>query len=270
MDFKRLTSAILGLPMVIIVLIFGNKYVIDVSLSIVAIISLHEYFNAFKEKCKPIKWIGYFYAILICFIHLIDADELFKYIALSIPFSIVILFVELIIKNMKINIVDIAVTLFGMLYLVLFTMFIPLIAGTENGKILIWYVIIISWGTDIFAYLIGKTLKMGKHKFSKISPNKSIEGCIAGTLGAIILSIIYTFCLNKFAGIYVMSYINIIIMSFVLSIVGQFGDFAASSIKRFVGIKDFSNLIPGHGGLLDRIDSLIFIAPFAYILLIMI
>ena len=59
-------------------------------------------------------------------------------------------------------------------------------------------------------------------------------------------------------------------MSIVLSIVGQFGDFAASSIKRYVGIKDFSNLIPGHGGLLDRIDSLIFIAPFAYIILIII
>ena len=67
-----------------------------------------------------------------------------------------------------------------------------------------------------------------------------------------------------------MSYFKIIIMAFLLSIISQFGDFAASSIKRYVGIKDFSNLIPGHGGLLDRIDSLIFLAPFAYILLTMI
>ena len=63
MDFKRLSSALLGLPMVIIVLLFGNKYVIDVALSLVAVISLHEYFNAFKDKHKPIKWLGYLAAI---------------------------------------------------------------------------------------------------------------------------------------------------------------------------------------------------------------
>lgn len=268
MDLKRLSSAILGLPMVIIVLLLGNKYVIDVALSIVAIISLHEYYNAFS-KYKPIKWIGYLCAILICFIHLVPSEQLFNYIALSIPCIIVILFIQLVIKDLKISIIDIAITLFGILYIVLFTMFIPLLAGTEDGKILIWYAIIAAWGTDVFAYVIGKTFKLGKHKFSKISPNKSIEGCVAGLIGAVILSLIYTFCLNKFLHVFV-SYPKVLLISFILSIIGQFGDFAASSIKRFVGIKDFSNLIPGHGGLLDRIDSLIFIAPFAYILLIII
>ena len=270
MDFKRLSSALLGLPMVIVVLLFGNKYVIDVALSIVAVISLHEYFNAFKEKHKPIKWIGYLSAILICFIHLVNPEQLFMYIGLSIPFIVVILFIELIFKNLELNIVDISITLFGIFYIVLFTMFVPLLAGTQDGKILVWYVLINAWGTDIFAYVTGKTLKLGKHKFSKISPNKSIEGCVAGVLGAVILSVIYTFCLEKIASIYVMSYIKVIIMAIILSIIGQFGDFAATSIKRYVGIKDYSNLIPGHGGLLDRIDSLIFIAPFAYILLTMI
>lgn len=270
MDMKRLSSALLGLPMVIIVLLFGNKYVIDVALSIVAVISLHEYFQAFKEKHNPIKWIGYLAAISICFIHLISPEKLFMYIGLSIPLLIVILFIELVLKNLKINVIDIAITLFGILYIVYFIMFIPLLAGSQDGKLLVWYTLIIAWGTDIFAYLTGKTLKLGKHKFSKISPNKSVEGCIAGIIGAIILSVIYTFCLEKFLSVYIMSYGKIIIMAFVLSIISQFGDFAASSIKRYVGIKDFSNLIPGHGGLLDRIDSLIFLAPFAYILLTMI
>lgn len=267
MDWKRLSSAILGLPMVIIVLLFGNKYLIDIAMAIVAIISLQEYFNAFS-KYKPIKWIAYLLSALISFIHFIPEEQIFTYIGLSIPFVIVILFIELIIKDLKISIIDIAISLFGILYVVLFTMFIPLLAGVENGKILIWYTIICAWGCDTFAYLAGKTFKLGKHKFSKISPKKSIEGCIAGLIGGVALSLLYTLCMNKFAG-FEISYMKILIISFILTILSQFGDFAASSIKRFVGIKDFSNLIPGHGGLLDRIDSLIFIAPFAYILLTM-
>lgn len=267
MDLKRVSSAVLGLPMVIIVLLLGNKYVIDVALAIVAVIALHEYFNAFS-KYKPIKWIGYLSAISISLIHIIPEDMLLKTIALVIPVIVIVLFMQLVIKNMKISIIDIAITLFGICYIVLFILFIPLMAGEENGKIYIWYIFIISWGTDIFAYLVGK--RFGKHKFSKISPNKSIEGCVAGIVGAVVLALIYTFFVNKFASVHVISYVAITIVAIILSIVGQFGDFSASSIKRFVGIKDFSNLIPGHGGILDRIDSLIFIAPFAYILLMFI
>ena len=268
MDIKRVTSALLGFPLVIIVLLFGNKYVIDVAMAIVAIISLQEYFNAFN-KYKPIKWIGYLIAFLICFIHLVPQEQLFSYIGLSIPIVIVALFIELVIKDLKINIIDIAITLFGIFYVVLFTMFVPILAGVENGKILIWYAIFAAWGSDTTAYIVGKTFKLGKHKFSKVSPNKSVEGCIGGVIGAVILSLIFTVCMDKLSW-FEISYVKVLIVSAILSIIGQFGDFSASSIKRFTGIKDFSNLIPGHGGLLDRIDSLIFIAPFAYILLTLI
>ena len=143
-------------------------------------------------------------------------------------------------------------------------MFVPLIHGFENGKILVWYIFATAWGTDIFAYIIGR--RFGKHKFSEISPNKSIEGCIGGIIGAVVLSIACTAVFNNFFGM-IFSYIYTIIISIILSVMGQIGDFSASSIKRYVGIKDFSNLIPGHGGMLDRIDSVIFIAPFAYMLL---
>lgn len=268
MDLKRVSSALLGLPLVIIVILLGNKYVIDVAMAIVAIIALYEYYNAFN-KYKPIKWVGYLLAGSISFLHLIPKEQLFSLIGISIPIIITILFVQLIIKDLKISIIDIAITLFGILYIVLFIMFIPLLANEENGKLLIWYAIIPAWGSDIFAFLIGNTLKLGKHKFSKISPKKSIEGCIAGVVGAVVLSLIFTLCMDKFL-LFEISYIKVLIVSLILSIIGQFGDFAASSIKRFVEIKDFSNLIPGHGGLLDRIDSLIFIAPFAYILFILI
>ena len=108
-------------------------------------------------------------------------------------------------------------------------------------------------------------MDMGKHKFSKVSPKKSIEGCIGGTIGAILIMLIYTYIINKYLGMNY-SYLFIAGIGFILSLVGQIGDFSASSIKRFVDIKDYSNLIPGHGGMLDRIDSLIFLSPFAYAL----
>ena len=174
-----------------------------------------------------------------------------------------ICFLQIVLSNMKTNFNDLVYTIFGIIYIIGTSIFITLIRGLENGKILIWYFIIASWGTDIFAYLIGK--RWGKHKFSKVSPKKSIEGCIAGILGAIVLSMIFTVIIAKFGFNY--SYIKVIVITVILSIISQIGDFAASTIKRYVDIKNYGDIIPGHGGVLDRIDSLMFIAPFAYILL---
>ena len=181
---------------------------------------------------------------------------------LAIPVMLLILFAQVIATEMKTNFKDIAFTFIGIFYIVFLMMFVVLIDGMDNGKILIWYVIIASWGTDIFAFFVGS--KFGKHKFSTISPKKSIEGCVAGTIGAVILMLIYTCVVNKLFNLNI-SYLYIVGIGVILSLIGQAGDFAASSIKRYVDIKDYSNLIPGHGGMLDRIDSLIFLAPFAYV-----
>lgn len=264
MDIKRVTSGLLGFPIVVIILVFGNKYVVDVAFAIIAAMSLHEYFNAFKSKAKPVIWIGYIAATLIAFIHVIPVQHAITIVSILIPGGITALFLQVIISDMKTTVKDIAVTFFGICYIPLFLMFIPLINGLENGKILVWFIVFAAWGTDISAYVIGR--HFGKHKFSTISPNKTVEGCIGGTIGAVILILIYTYMCNTFFGMQ-FSYITIAIIGVILSIAGQIGDFAASSIKRYVGIKDFSNLIPGHGGMLDRIDSVIFIAPFAYMLL---
>ena len=270
MDIKRITSSLLGFPVVAAILIYGNKYLVDVCVSIIAIMSLHEYFHSFKNEEKdtrPIRWIAYISALSIALIHIIPKEYAITVIGAIIPISILVLFAQVIATNMKYNIKDIAITFFGICYIVIFLMFIPLIREMENGKILIWFVFFAAWGTDVFAYAIGK--RIGKHKFSEISPKKSIEGCIAGIIGAAALMLGYTYICNNFWNMNI-NYVYILGISVILSLVGQIGDFSASSIKRYNGIKDFSNLIPGHGGLLDRIDSVIFIAPFAYFLLMMI
>ena len=247
MDIKRLTSGLLGFPLVLIIFIIGNKFVVDIAMAIIAILAMSEYFNAVSKISKPVKWIGYLSCLSIACIHLIPEEYISICYTLAIPVLFLILFLHVIISEMKTNFTDIAYTLNGM----------------ENGNILIWYAILAAWGTDIFAYIIGK--HFGKHKFSKISPKKSIEGCIGGTIGGTILMLIYTYAANNFWGMNY-EYLTITIIGVILSILGQIGDFSASTIKRYVDIKDYSNLIPGHGGMLDRIDSLIFLAPFAYVI----
>lgn len=267
MNFKRIVSALVLFPIVALILIFGNKYLVDVTVCLIAMLTLHEYFNSFEtgeKDVKPIRWIAYVSAISIALIHLIPVESAIKVVGAIIPLSILVLFAQVIATNMKYTIQDIAITFFGICYIVLFLMFIPFVRNMQNGKILVWYIFWAAWGTDVFAYSIGR--RFGKHKFSSISPKKSIEGCIAGTIGAVITILVYTYLVNRFLDANI-NYISITIVGVVLSLVGQIGDFAASCIKRYNGIKDFSNLIPGHGGMLDRIDSVIFIAPFAYFLL---
>lgn len=263
MDIKRVTSALLGITVIIAVFLIGNKYVVDVLMAIVAFLAMDEYFNAISKISNPVRWIGYLSCISIAVVHLIPTEYLLMTSILSVPTILVILFSQVVFTQMKTSFKDIAYTFLGIFYVVYFTLFLAIIYGRETGNILIWYVIGASWASDIFAYTIGKYF--GKHKFSKVSPKKSIEGCVAGVLGAVISMLIFTYFANTFWG-QNFSYLYIGIIGVVLSILGQIGDFAASTIKRYVDIKDYSNLIPGHGGMLDRIDSLIFIAPFAYAL----
>ena len=255
---KRFVSAILGFPLVAILLVFGNNYVVDIAFAIVAIMGLYEYFNVFKGKAKPIVEVGYYSTLFIAGLHIIN----YQWWILYLPIIVLLLFLKVILTRMKVNVNDMAITLMGIIYIVGLVSFVPLIHGMENGKILVWYVFLAAWGTDTFAYLIG--IKFGKHKFSQISPKKSIEGCIGGIVGAILFMIVYTICVNYFFSMNI-SYIYVTVVAIVLSIVAQIGDFAASTIKRYVGAKDFSHLIPGHGGILDRSDSVLLVAPFVYI-----
>lgn len=267
---------------------FGNKYIIDCLIAIVACFAIHEYFEATSHEVKKISWLGYCLAIGIALIHIISAKQALIGLIFGIPTLLLILFLHIILTDMKITFKDIAFSLFGICYIISFIIFIPLIYGIGDttktnltseyslidmivlnfknievsGKYLIWYLVWCAWGSDVFAYAIGKYF--GKHKFSKISPNKTIEGCLAGCIGAIILSSIYTYGINTSQG-FELNYLSIGIMSFILCIIGQIGDFSASTIKRYFEVKDYSNLFPGHGGMIDRIDSVMFIAPYAFL-----
>ena len=276
MDLKRILTSLIGFPIVLALIIFGNNTVIDIFFAIVAIIGISEYFGTFEKskKAKPIKWIGFLVATSIAVLRLFHTQsslieeeaDMINMMFCIVIFAVFVVFFHIINSGMKTTIVDGAITLFGILYVPVLTMFLPIIHSQKNGVILLIYVILCGWATDVFAYFAGKIASSKKHKFSKVSPNKSIEGCIAGTVGSVVTCLIYTMICNTYFYTNI-SYIYIILITLLLSIIGQVGDFAASSIKRYNEVKDYGNIIPGHGGILDRIDSILFIAPVAYILL---
>ena len=128
------------------------------------------------------------------------------------------------------------------------------ISGTEY----IWLIYICSWGTDTAAYCTG--MLFGKHKLTKISPKKTIEGAIGGIIGSMIIAAIFSAFYGE------LNIVKIVIIAFFGSIISQIGDISASKIKRKANVKDFGNIFIGHGGVMDRFDSFIFVLPYLSIL----
>ena len=147
---------------------------------------------------------------------------------------------------------------FGLIYVAVMLSYIYLTRNLPDGKFIVWLIFLCSWGCDTCAYAVG--MLIGKHKMAPVlSPKKSVEGGIGGVVGAMLLGLIYAAA----TGGPKLAYAIICGGGALISMVG---DLAASAIKRNQGIKDYGKLIPGHGGILDRFDSVIFTAPGIYFL----
>lgn len=167
----------------------------------------------------------------------------------------------------KFNATQVVGVVFAFLYVPVMLSFIGMTrALPEIGSRVVWMIWISAWGSDTCAYcvgmLTGKTI--GNHKaFPVLSPKKSIEGCIGGVVGAALLGMLFgKFVMGSDYGVVLMG-----IICGIGSVIAQCGDLAASAIKRNYGIKDYGKCIPGHGGILDRFDSIIFTAPCIYFLI---
>ena len=157
--------------------------------------------------------------------------------------------------------------LFGIFYVAMMLCCIYRIRGLDGGVYLVWMVFLGAWGSDTCAYCVGKL--MGKHKaFPVLSPKKSVEGCVGGVLGAALLAWVFALLFQDKLTAVGNPLIALPIIGACASILSQFGDLAASGIKRQHKIKDYGTLIPGHGGVLDRFDSVIVTAPAVYLLLV--
>lgn len=195
-----------------------------------------------------------FHALSLCLAIWKGEKGLFYWIILLLSITIVrSVIVSSRIKNLQSSLSKIKKDLFINLYIT--TFFMPILFLSRKMIVLL---LLLSFGTDTFAYFIG--CLFGKHKLCpSISPNKSIEGAIGGVVGATLLGSVWGYFLITPSRVGFYTFLPI------LSILSQFGDLFASIIKRKQGIKDYSNLIPGHGGVLDRFDSVVFISSILYL-----
>lgn len=160
---------------------------------------------------------------------------------------------------------EVLLTYFSVIYAAVLMSFVYLVRNGDDGIVLVWLIFLCSWGCDTCAYLTGVTC--GKHKMAPVlSPKKSVEGGIGGVVGAILLGALYGFFMRN----QVAFDQPVLICAAVCGaggLISMVGDLAASAVKRNYGIKDYGKLIPGHGGILDRFDSVLFTAPVIYYLI---
>ena len=153
-------------------------------------------------------------------------------------------------------------TVVGIVIVLLFKA-IPTLREWDNGFYYLTFAVTACFVTDVAALLFGKAF--GSHKLCpKISPKKTVEGAIGGLTCTVIIALIATILLQKYAGLH-FDIITLVIWAALVSIIGQFGDLCMSVVKRIAGVKDFGNLLPGHGGILDRFDSHMFAVAFTLV-----
>ena len=154
---------------------------------------------------------------------------------------------------------------FGVFYTAAMLSYVYQTRMLEQGAYIVWLIFLCSWGSDTCAYCVG--VLFGKHKMSpKLSPKKSVEGAAGGIAGSMLLTFLYCFAFQEQIQVEFNEMLIFAVIGGVGALISMVGDLAASAIKRNYGIKDYGTLIPGHGGILDRFDSVIFTAPVVYYL----
>ncbi len=273
---KRILVAAIGIPAAFAIVLLGGWYYFAAILAI-SILALWEFYSiAEKKGDNPFKILGLavdilFFAIAFYFLeHRIIKINSFNMLAIfiiaSIIFSILTLLFALFQKNNNMY-ANVGSTLTGHYYVsisMLTLLFIRLETSFDVGNnayfVLMMFCSI--WICDSAAYFVGK--KFGKHKLlEQVSPKKTMEGAIAGFLASTaFFPVAAHFALPNFLNIHAIA------IGLIIGIFGQLGDWVESRFKRDAGVKDSSNIIPGHGGILDRFDSIIFVAPIIFIYLL--
>lgn len=257
----RLLSGIVLIIIALVTIISGGDFLFVTTL-LISLIGLSELYKISHLEKKLLGMTGYAFTIVY---YLILRFQYKQYLMYFIMIFLILIMIEYVMMFPKFKSEDIMIIFFGLFYVSIMLSYIYQTRLLEDGAYIVWLIFICSWGCDTCAYCVG--MLIGKHKMApKLSPKKSIEGGIGGILGAAFIGAIYAGIIGKYS----QNGENIIVWFALIcalgAVISQIGDLAASAIKRNHDIKDYGSLIPGHGGILDRFDSVIFTAPVIYLL----
>ena len=282
MFVTRLISGIVLVAIALLAFIFGGEILLGISvfISIAGYLELCRAVGV-KEKDKKINALEIvgiigilaYYAVLYFFPAVEEGNAAMSmgnvlYAVIPVIGVFMLSMLLYVVRFPKYRSEQIMANVFNFLYAPVMLSFIYLTREQEAGKYIVWLILISSWGCDTCAYVVG--MLIGKKKiFPVLSPKKSLEGCIGGVVGAGLIAALYAIFVveNVFPDKRVTIVITVICM--VGAIMSQVGDLAASAIKRNHEIKDYGKLIPGHGGIMDRFDSVIVTAPMIYFLTVL-
>lgn len=258
----RIISGAFGVILLIIVMIAPEVW-FDAALAIIALIAMWEINTAFKAKdLKPIEWLGYISIPFALSLRLLTPKTAFLLLLGFTLMLMYIMFTKVVLSNNKINFLDASVTILSIFYVTFLFSFLALTRHMADGKLIVWFIFIGGWVTDIFAYFSGRLL--GRNKLiPEISPNKTVEGSAGGLIACVVVTVIYGLSIKGMLD-FDLGILQLIILGMFCSISAQLGDLTASAIKRSTKIKDYGTIMPGHGGIIDRFDSILFVAPIVF------
>ena len=254
------TRLISGIILVIIALatIISGSWILFFTLLAVSLIGMRELYKVMKvsdEHVTVLELVGYLGAVLY---YIAMKADFGNYGTMAIIISMILILFVYVFGYPKYHAEQVMAAFFGVVYVAVMLSFIYLTRSLPDGKFLVWLIFLCSWGCDTCAYCVG--MLIGKHKMAPVlSPKKSIEGAVGGVVGAALLGVIYAAATQGKMAEYAL-------ICGVGALISMVGDLAASAIKRNQNIKDYGKLIPGHGGILDRFDSVIITAPVIYYL----
>ena len=257
------TRLISGIVMVIILIAtvgYGGNVLFGL-LAVISLIGMSELYKVFEIHNKPLGIAGYIMALAYYALLYMGMAE---HMTMLFIIFLVLVMVVYVFSFPKFKAEQVMAGFFGLFYVAVMLSYVYQTRSLAEGGIIVWLIFLSSWGCDTCAYCVG--MLFGKHKMApKLSPKKSVEGGIGGVVGAALLGVLYALAMNKWGGA-AANPVSYAIICGAGGAISQVGDLAASAIKRNHDIKDYGKLIPGHGGILDRFDSVIFTAPIIYYL----
>lgn len=257
----RLLSGIILVALALVLIITGGD-VLLASMGIISLIGLFELNRVFKIEKNIVGYVSYAATLFYYFDLRFDLVQDYRIMAIL---YLIILLACFVFGYPKFHATEILAAYFGVFYVSVMLSYIYESRMMENGAYIVWLIFLCSWGCDTCAYCVG--VLFGKHKMSpKLSPKKSVEGAVGGIVGAMLLTALYTFLFSAQMNLNTEQIVILSLISGVGAFISMIGDLAASAIKRNYDIKDYGTLIPGHGGIMDRFDSVIITAPIIYYL----